>query len=101
MKRVNSMKLIPALMLVAFSGAASASGFQLLEQNASGIGNAFAGSAAVAENAGSADKLAVTGIDRMPGRSSITMNSVRAVPHFTRVSEAGRNLHLSQAGHQR
>ena len=46
-----SMKLIPAFMLVAFSGAASASGFQLMEQNASGIGYAFAGSAAVAENA--------------------------------------------------
>ena len=46
-----SMKLIPALMLVAFSGAASASGFQLMEQNASGIGNAYAGSAAVADNA--------------------------------------------------
>ncbi|MBK7424114.1 MAG: outer membrane protein transport protein [Propionivibrio sp.] len=51
MKHVNSMKLIPALMLVAFSGAASASGFQLLEQNASGIANAYAGSAAVADNA--------------------------------------------------
>jgi len=51
MARRNSMKLIPALALVVFSGAASASGFQLLEQNASGIGNAFAGSAAVAENA--------------------------------------------------
>ena len=47
----NSMRLIPAVMLLAFSGAASASGFQLLEQNASGIGNAYAGSAAVAENA--------------------------------------------------
>lgn len=46
-----SRKLIPALVLVAFSSAASASGFQLLEQNASGIGNAYAGSAAVAENA--------------------------------------------------
>ena len=45
------MRLIPAVMLLAFSGAASASGFQLLEQNASGIGNAYAGSAAVAENA--------------------------------------------------
>jgi hypothetical protein len=32
-------------------GHASAAGFQLLEQNASGIGNAYAGSAAVAENA--------------------------------------------------
>ena len=39
-----SMKLIPALVLTVFSGAASASGFQLFEQNASGIGNAYAGS---------------------------------------------------------
>lgn len=39
------------MMLVAFSGAASASGFQLTEQNASGLGNAYAGQAAVAENA--------------------------------------------------
>jgi len=51
MARMNSMKRLPALLLVAFSGAASASGFQLLEQNASGIGNAYAGSAAVADNA--------------------------------------------------
>ena len=51
MARNNSMKLIPALMLIAFSGAVSASGFQLMEQSASGIGNAYAGSAAVAENA--------------------------------------------------
>lgn len=46
-----SMRMVPALMLVAFSGAASASGFQLSEQNASGLGNAYAGQAAVAENA--------------------------------------------------
>ena len=51
MVRGVSMKLIPALLLAVFSSAASASGFQLLEQNASGIGNAYAGSAAVAENA--------------------------------------------------
>ena len=47
----KSMKVIPALMLLAFSGAAVASGFQLTEQNASGLGNAYAGQAAVAENA--------------------------------------------------
>ena len=47
----KSMKVIPALILLAFSGAASASGFQLTEQNASGLGNAYAGQAAVAENA--------------------------------------------------
>ena len=44
------MKLIPALLPVAFSGGASASGFQLLEQG-SGLGNAFAGSAAKANDA--------------------------------------------------
>lgn len=51
MARRVSMKLIPAATLFAFSAAAGASGFQLMEQNASGIGNAFAGSAAVSENA--------------------------------------------------
>lgn len=45
-------RLIPALIAIAFSGSASAAGFQLFgEQNAAGIGNAGAGSAAVAENA--------------------------------------------------
>ncbi|WP_242596864.1 OmpP1/FadL family transporter [Rhodocyclus gracilis] len=45
------MKAISVAVLALCSGYASASGFQLIEQNASGIGNAFAGSAAVAENA--------------------------------------------------
>lgn len=52
MQKLNTRRLvIPALIAVAFSGSASAAGFQLMEQNASGIGNAYAGSAAVAENA--------------------------------------------------
>jgi long-chain fatty acid transport protein len=42
---------VPALMAALFSGHAGASGFQLLEQNGSGLGTAFAGSAAVADNA--------------------------------------------------
>lgn len=46
-----SLKLIPVLALTAVSGTLYASGFQLTEQNASSIGNAFAGSAAVGENA--------------------------------------------------
>ena len=45
------MKLIPILMLVVTSGPVSASGFQLLEQNASGIGTAYAGSAVIGDNA--------------------------------------------------
>ena len=52
MQRIITPRLIPALLSIAFAGAASASGFQLYgEQSASGIGNAGAGSAAVAENA--------------------------------------------------
>jgi len=46
-----SLKLLPALIVGLLAGNASASGFQLLEQSASGLGNAYAGSAAVAENA--------------------------------------------------
>ena len=50
MKHRFPMKLMSALILAVVSGATYASGFQLMEQNASGIGNAFAGSAAVGEN---------------------------------------------------
>jgi len=46
-----SMKLLPALILSLLAGNAAASAFQLLEQTGSGLGNAYAGSAAVAENA--------------------------------------------------
>lgn len=46
-----TLRTLPALILIAFSGAASAAAFQLWEQNASGLGTAYAGSAAVADNA--------------------------------------------------
>ncbi|WEN43498.1 Long-chain fatty acid transport protein [Thauera sp. GDN1] len=51
MQKTMIARLLPAALLALASGSASAAGFQLLEQNASGIGNAYAGSAAVAENA--------------------------------------------------
>ncbi|HTY04221.1 MAG TPA: outer membrane protein transport protein [Rhodocyclaceae bacterium] len=51
MKPSSTLRLVPAALIGLWAGTAGASGFQLLEQNASGIGNAFAGSAAVAENA--------------------------------------------------
>jgi len=46
-----TLRTVPALMLAAFSSLSSAAAFQLWEQNASGLGNAYAGSAAVADNA--------------------------------------------------
>lgn len=45
-----SMKIIPAVLLAALSGTAAASGFQLIEQG-SGLGNAYAGSAAKSSDA--------------------------------------------------
>lgn len=51
MKHSSSSYLLPGLIGLVFSGSLSAAGFQLIEQNASGLGNAYAGSAAVAENA--------------------------------------------------
>lgn len=46
-----TLRTVPALLLAIFSGTASAAAFQLWEQNASGLGTAYAGSAAVADNA--------------------------------------------------
>lgn len=51
MQKTMIARLLPAALLALASGSASAAGFQLMEQNASGLGNAYAGSAAVAENA--------------------------------------------------
>lgn len=46
-----TMRALPALLMAVFSGATSAAAFQLWEQNASGLATAYAGSAAVADNA--------------------------------------------------
>ena len=61
-----TMRTVPALLLLAFSGAASAAGFQLWEQNASGIATSYAGSAAVADNA-SAIYYNPAGMTQLPG----------------------------------
>ncbi len=45
------VRAIPMLVAAAFSGYAGAAGFQLWEQNASGLATAYAGSAAIADNA--------------------------------------------------
>lgn len=50
-RAIFAVRTLPVMLAALFSGAAGASGFQLLEQNASGLGNAFAGSAAVAQDA--------------------------------------------------
>jgi long-chain fatty acid transport protein len=52
MKNSNRiMRVCVAAALAGWSAAGSAAGFQLIEQNASGLGNAYAGQAATAEDA--------------------------------------------------
>ncbi|PKO36963.1 MAG: long-chain fatty acid transporter [Betaproteobacteria bacterium HGW-Betaproteobacteria-6] len=75
MNRMN-LRTVSALLLLAFSGAASAAAFQLLEQNASGLGNAYAGSAAVADNASTiffnpAGQTQLTGIQLSTGVTGV------------------------------
>lgn len=66
MKAVRSLRIISAIVLGLGAGGAHAAGFQLLEQNASGIGNSYAGSAAIAENA-STIFFNPAGMTRLPG----------------------------------
>lgn len=51
MKQPIGIKAIPAILIGLFSSYAAASGFQLLEQSASGLGTAFAGTAVLADDA--------------------------------------------------
>ena len=51
MKQRIIVQSVVAALAAMSAGLASASGFQLLEQNGSGLGNAYAGSAVVADNA--------------------------------------------------
>lgn len=83
MARGTNMKLISAAVLGLFSGYAAASGFQLIEQNASGLGNAHAGSAAVAENA-STIFFNPAGMTQLQAREvSVGINAIRTSFKFT------------------
>ncbi len=71
-----------------FAAQAGASGFQLLEQNASGIGNAYAGSAAVADNA-STIFFNPAGMTRLKGNSlSVGLTGIQTSYKFTNGSSA-------------
>lgn len=82
-------RTLPVLLACAFSGAASASGFQLLEQNASGLGNAYAGSAAVAEDA-STIFYNPAGMTLLEGRQ-VSLGFVAVSPNFQFNNSGSRN----------
>lgn len=65
-----TINTVVALLFTAFSSVANASGFQLFEQSVSGLGNAFAGSAASAEDA-TTIFFNPAGLTRIPGTQAI------------------------------
>ncbi|HET7774768.1 MAG TPA: outer membrane protein transport protein [Azospira sp.] len=88
----TTKKLLPALVLGALSGTASAAGFQLMEQSASGLGNAFAGSAAVAENA-STIYYNPAGMTQLQGRNaSIGANFIDLSAKYTNKPRGATSL---------
>lgn len=64
------MTLAVAAAVATIAGGAQASGFALIEQNASGLGNAYAGAAAAAEDA-STIYFNPAGMTRLPGRQAV------------------------------
>jgi len=72
MKHSLFARIAPAALVALASGSAGAAGFQLLEQNGSGIGNAFAGSAAVAEDA-STIFFNPAGMTRLSGQRQVSV----------------------------
>lgn len=84
-------RLLPVAMAFALgglAGVAHGSGFQLMEQNASGLGNAYAGQAAAAENA-STIFWNPAGMTRLPGRqASGALNIIRPKSEFSNTGSA-------------
>lgn len=70
MKPASVLRAAVAAALSVAAGHAAASGFALIEQNASGLGNAYAGAAAAAEDA-STIFFNPAGLTRIPGRSVV------------------------------
>jgi len=90
--KTMTLRVVPALLLAVFSGAAPAAGFQLWEQNASGIATAFAGSAAIADNA-STIFFNPAGMTRLPGvQLSAGVTGVRPSFEFSNNGSSGTGV---------
>jgi long-chain fatty acid transport protein len=83
---VRETLLVAALACAGFPGQAGAAGFALIEQNASGLGNAYSGAAAVAEDA-STIFFNPAGMTRLPGMQAV--GAITAVKPSTKFSFSG------------
>ena len=82
------MPLAVAAAAAGYAGGAQASAFALVEQNASGLGNAYAGVAAVAEDA-STIFWNPAGMTRLPGRQVVgALHAIRPKSEFTNTGSA-------------
>ncbi|MBI5861261.1 MAG: outer membrane protein transport protein [Rhodocyclales bacterium] len=98
MKKYNSQRLIPVLLMAAFAGSAGAAGLQLLEQNASGLGNAYAGSAAVAADA-STIYFNPAGLTYLPGMQVVAaVNAIDVDSRFSNRNSTNPALITGQGG---
>lgn len=93
------LRFLPALLPLLFSASVSAAAFQLMEQNASGLGVSYAGSAASAENA-STIFFNPAGMALLPGRQlSLGISAVGPNYRFrNQGSYAGPGLNGSDGG---
>jgi long-chain fatty acid transport protein len=92
------LRLSVAATLAASATNSSASGFQLMEQNASGLGNAYAGQAAAAENA-STIFFNPAGMTRLPGRQVVlAINAIRPSSDFTNAGTSSAPFGLASPG---
>lgn len=77
-----ALRTLPLLVAGLFSGTAMAAGFQLMEQNASGLGSAFSGTAAVAEDA-STVFFNPAGMTYLPGmQATVALSAIKPVTKF-------------------
>jgi long-chain fatty acid transport protein len=82
-KTTRWMRCSVAAALVGAANGAVAAGFQLLEQNASGLGNAYSGQAATAEDA-STIFFNPAGMTRLPGMNAVgAINAILPSSKFT------------------
>jgi len=94
-KTVVALRTIPALLMALGASQVHAAGFNLLEQNASGLGNAYAGSAAIADNA-STIYFNPAGMTQLPGGNfSAGFNAIKPTFKF---SDDGSTLPLGLTG---
>lgn len=84
--------------LAGISTGAAASAFQLMEQNASGLGNAYAGQAASAQDA-STIFFNPAGMTKLPGKNAVgAMNAIKPSAKFSNTGSTAAPLQPSLGG---